>query len=211
LQRPVAARRRVVHLDGPRLRQGTTDALDTNSTEMEVVVVRITRCIAALVLAAAPSIASGQNPTANPNSMAMPGARAALVRAAFVGQSFQRLMMVDAASMFLARTGDLQLTDAQVTRLAAIARRAETRQNAIHARVDSAIAVHHMNQMDGDGGPSATTFSRVVLPLLTLTNAELKAQHEDDREAFSVVNADQLATAFELMAGHHGACAVQDK
>jgi len=39
-------------------------------------------------------------------------------------------MMMDAASMFLAHTGELQLTDAQVTRLAAIARRAEAREKA---------------------------------------------------------------------------------
>ena len=45
-----------------------------------------------------------------------------------------QMMMMDAASMFLAHTGELQLTDAQVTRLAAIARRSEARQKAMHAR-----------------------------------------------------------------------------
>jgi hypothetical protein len=35
------------------------------------------------------------------------------------------------------------------------------------------------------------------------TEAERKAQHEDDREAFSIPTPDQLATAWELMSMHH--------
>jgi hypothetical protein len=36
------------------------------------------------------------------------------------------------------------------------------------------------------------------------TEAERKAQHEDDREAFSVPTPDQLATLWEMMRMHHG-------
>src|SRR5690348_4438541 len=43
-----------------------------------------------------------------------------------------------AAEMLLAHTGDLGLSDAQVVRLAAIARRAETRRSGLRAAMDSA-------------------------------------------------------------------------
>src|SRR5687768_10433401 len=43
-----------------------------------------------------------------------------------------------AAQMLLAQTGELELTDAQVVRLAAIARRSESRRRALRAAMDSA-------------------------------------------------------------------------
>lgn len=112
-----------------------------------------------------------------------------------------QMMMMDAASMFLAHTGELQLTDAQVTRLAAIARRSEARQKAMHARMDSAMTAMHGQMEARDGGaPGAMMMMRMSMP----TEAERKAQHEDDREAFSVPTPDQLATAWEMMRAHHG-------
>ena len=109
-------------------------------------------------------------------------------------------MMMDAASMFLAHTGELQLTDAQVTKLAAIARRAESREKAMHARMDSAMA-HAKAEAghDGMGDGMMMMRMRMFMP----TEAERKAQHEDDREAFSIPTPDQLATAWELMSMHH--------
>ena len=108
--------------------------------------------------------------------------------------------MMDAASMFLAHTGELQLTDAQVTKLAAIARRAESREKAMRARMDSAMS--HMKAEaghDGAGEGMMMMRMRMFMP----TEAERKAQHEDDREAFSIPTPDQLATAWELMSMHH--------
>jgi hypothetical protein len=109
-------------------------------------------------------------------------------------------MMMDAASMFLAHTGELQLTDAQVTRLAAIARRAESREKAMRARMDSAMS-HAKAEAghDGNGEGMMMMRMRMFMP----TEAERKAQHEDDREAFSIPTPDQLATAWELMSMHH--------
>jgi len=115
-------------------------------------------------------------------------------------------MMMDVASMFLAHTGELQLTDAQVTRLAAIARRAEGREKAMRARMDSSMAtMHERVEAPHDGMPAeklmmVMRMMRSPMP----TEAERKAQHEDDREAFSVPTPDQLATLWEMMMMHHG-------
>ena len=108
--------------------------------------------------------------------------------------------MMDAASMFLAHTGELQLTDAQVTKLAAIARRAESREKAMRARMDSAMS-HGKAEAAHDGMGDGTMMMR--MRMLMPTEAERKAQHEDDREAFSIPTPDQLATAWELMSMHH--------
>ena len=111
-------------------------------------------------------------------------------------------MSMNVASMFLAHTGDLQLSDAQVTRLAAIARRSETRQKAMHAHMDSAMTAMQQKvevARDGNGAPRAAMMMRMPMP----SEADRKAQHDDDREAFSVPTPDQLATAWEMMRGHH--------
>ena len=107
--------------------------------------------------------------------------------------------MMDAASMFLAHTGELQLTDAQVTRLAAIARRAESREKAIRVRMDSAmVRARPEAGQDGMGEGMMMVRMRMFMP----TEAEQRAQHEDDREAMSIPTPDQLATAWELMSMH---------
>ena len=144
----------------------------------------------------------------------MPAERRVEVRAMVAARDGMRPMMMrggmggmhgmsmDAASMFLAHTGELQLTDAQVTRLAAIARRSEAREKAMHARMDSAMTSMHARveaQRDGNGEPRAAMMMRMPMP----SDADRKAQHEDDREAFSVPTPDQLATAWEMMRGHH--------
>jgi hypothetical protein len=110
----------------------------------------------------------------------------------------QQGWMMDAASMFLAHTGELQLTDAQVTKLAAIARRAESREKAMRARMDSAMS-RGRSEAGHDGDDMMMVRMRMFMP----TDAERKAQHEDDREAFSIPTPDQLATAWELMSMHH--------
>jgi hypothetical protein len=124
-----------------------------------------------------------------------------------MGMAGMRPMMMDAASMFLAHTGDLQLTDAQVTRLAAIARRSEAREKAMRARMDSSMAAMHERVVeaphDGTPGARATMVMKMMRSPMP-TEAERKAQHEDDREAFSVPTPDQLATLWEMMRMHHG-------
>jgi hypothetical protein len=114
----------------------------------------------------------------------------------------EAMMTPDAASMFLAHTGELQLTDAQVTRLAAIARRAEAREHAMRARLDSAVVAFH-ERADGSDDGDGVAREMLVTRLPMATEAELRARHEDDREAFTVPTPDQLATAHELMQRYH--------
>ena len=195
------------------------------------VVVRIPILFGALTLvASAPCVLSGQNtpsPATAPPSPppmrhdvgAMPAQhRVEARRAMGVAEKMSRvraigrmggmhdMMMMDAASMFLGCTGELQLTDAQVTRLAAIARRSEARQRAMRSRMDSAMTA--MRSMDygesvSDGGAPPRAMAMSMVRMVMPTESERKAQHEDDREAFSIMTPDQLATAWEMMGRHH--------
>jgi len=163
----------------------------------------------ALALAAViPGILSAQNPAPAPTyrhpamaeAAAAPAERRMVIRSMLDRPMMAPAMMMDAASMFLGCTGELQLTDAQVTKLAAIARRSQARQDAMRARMDTAMT--SARSMDGgqDGGaPMMMVMLRRAMP----TDAERKAQHEDDRDAFAVLTPDQLATAWESMSMHH--------
>ena len=163
-------------------------------------VVKMMKLSSALALVAMiPCIGGAQRPAA-------PAARDMVVRT-MVGPRTMPAMMMDAASMFLGCTGELQLTDAQVTKLAAIARRAESRQAAIRSRMDSAMTVIRSGP-DGAAmprdGAAAGGMMMTMMRMPMTTDAERKAQHEDDRDAFAVLTPDQLATAWEMMAKHHG-------
>jgi hypothetical protein len=155
-----------------------------------------------------PCVLSGQNP-APPSpmvvhraAMAGPIERRMLVRGVADRGMMHDMMMTDAASMFLGHAGDLQLSDSQVTRLAAIARRSASRREAMHARMDSAMMTAHarMGSAMHDGADGAAMMM-VSMPMLS--SADRAAQHTDDRDAFAVLTPDQLATAWELMASHH--------
>ena len=184
------------------------------------------RCIKLLsalsLVVSAPCVLSGQNPApASPppaprrEAAPMPAERRMEVRSMVMAKAGMRPMMMrdgggmhgmgmNVAEMFLAHTGDLQLSDAQVTKLAAIARRSEARQKATQARMDSSMKSMHervevSRDGNGNGAPRAMMMMRMPMP----SEADRKAQHEDDREAFSVPTPDQLATAWEMMRGHH--------
>ena len=125
-------------------------------------------------------------------------ARAAM--ADYGGMRGGAMPMMDAASMLLGHTGELQLTDAQVTKLAAIARRAEGREKTMRTRMDSVMTRTRGEAMtDGMADEMRMVSFRMAAP----SDADRRAMHEDNREAFSIVTADQLATAWELMAMHH--------
>lgn len=98
-----------------------------------------------------------------------------------------------AASMLLAQTAELKLTDAQVTRLAGIARRSADRRAANRMAVDSLRTQFRPNaQGERPAGPPAAA--------RTLMERVRTQQHEDLRDALAVLNPDQQATAFEHMA-----------
>ena len=95
--------------------------------------------------------------------------------------------------MLLSQTGALQLTDQQVVRLAAIARRAEDRRRALRTRLDSL-------RPRFAPGDSATRRQRPAAPPMDILEREREAAHNDLREALAVLTADQQARAWEMMA-----------
>lgn len=98
------------------------------------------------------------------------------------------------AEMLLAHTGALGLTDAQVTRLAAIARRSEARRAGLRASMDSA------RQRFAPGQPVDTAARRQFRARM-FADAEKarEAARVDQRDALAVLNADQQARAWNLV------------
>ena len=106
----------------------------------------------------------------------------------------------DAASMLLAHTGDLKLTDAQVTKLAAIARRAADRRKSMMSTMDSLRA---KNPPPVGAAPEP----RQGPPPAALAHMEKMrdAAHVDLRDAITVLTPEQQAQGWEMMArGAHG-------
>ncbi len=103
------------------------------------------------------------------------------------------------AEMLLARTGDLGLTDAQVTRLAAIARRSAARRASMRASRDS---------MRARFTPGTRPDSATRRQLMERTRAEMQRAQEqaraDRRDAIAVLTAEQQARAWEMVANRGG-------
>jgi len=107
------------------------------------------------------------------------------------------------AQHFLAHTAQLQLNDQQVTRLAAIARRAESRDQARRTAFDSLRARSMTSSAD-----SATRAARRMELANSMRTAMERARderHADLRDALAVLNADQQARAWELRTAGRGA------
>jgi hypothetical protein len=130
--------------------------------------------LAALALAAAPLAAQDPPPMGGPGSGPLPGGPP---------PGPPMAPPPPAADFLLGHTGELRLTDAQVVRLAAIARRAAERREA--------------------GRPAAGQQPDA---------ARMRQQHEqmrdqdraDLRDALAVLTPDQQARAWEMMSMHHG-------
>lgn len=103
-----------------------------------------------------------------------------------------------AAEMLLSQTGALQLTDAQVVRLAAIARRSEERHRALRTRLDS---LRPPRRAPGD----STARRERMEPPTGLLERERDASHADLRDALAVLTADQQARAWEMMSARRSA------
>ena len=101
------------------------------------------------------------------------------------------------ASFLLARTGELKLSDAQVTRLAAIARRADDRRRAIGAQLDSLRPAPGRALRDSAARAERDRVADRMRPALDRLREQ---EHADLRDAISVLSADQQATAWELVA-----------
>ena len=99
------------------------------------------------------------------------------------------------AQMLLANTGELGLTDAQVVRLAAIARRAETRRAALRSSMDSA------RQRFAPGQQVDTAARRQFRQRMQADmDKVVEAARVDQRDAIALLNADQQAKAWDLVA-----------
>ena len=105
------------------------------------------------------------------------------------------------AAMMLAQTGELKLTDQQVTRLAAIARRGADRHRAMRGSLDSLMQAEHARV--GTGGQ---TMAPHAMP--EAARAMMQRAHDDERgdvrDALSVLSIDQLTDAVMLLHEHMG-------
>ncbi len=102
------------------------------------------------------------------------------------------------AEVFLAHTGDLKLTDVQVTRLAAVARRTEDRRRALRASMDSA------GPMRMHARPDSATRMRMMERMRTTMDREREQSRADLRDALTILTPDQLATAWEMRSPDRG-------
>jgi Spy/CpxP family protein refolding chaperone len=102
------------------------------------------------------------------------------------------------AEFLLSQTGDLKLTDAQVTRLAAIARRSAERRQALRTQMDSARGQMPRGQRP-DSAMRAQMRQRVeqMRPAMDRLREQSQA---DRRDAIAVLTPDQQATAWERIA-----------
>ena len=112
-----------------------------------------------------------------------------------------------AAEQFLARTGELRLTDAQVTRLAAIARRSQERRRAMAARLDSlaprplvpprdsATRAPRRAPMDSVARAARQAGVERVRSMMEQQREQARA---DLRDALAVLTPEQLAIAWEM-------------
>src|SRR5688572_23256356 len=98
-----------------------------------------------------------------------------------------------AAQMLLSQTGELELTDAQVVRLAAIARRSEARRRTLRASMDSAQA-----RFGGQPGDSVARRQFGQRMQADMQRAE-EQMRIDQRDAIAVLTADQQAKAWNIV------------
>jgi len=105
----------------------------------------------------------------------------------------------DPAQFLLAHTGEFKLTDAQVTRLAAIARRSADRRRSLRAQMDS------MRPQRGpaEARPDSAARARMRQQFEQMRPAmqRLRAQSQADRrDAIALLTPDQQAQAWERIA-----------
>ena len=105
----------------------------------------------------------------------------------------------DPAQFLLAHTGELKLTDAQVTRLAAIARRSADRRRSLRAQMDS------LRPERPAGGARPDSAARVRLrqrfDQMRPAMERLRDQSQADRrDAIAVLTPDQQAQAWQRIA-----------
>jgi hypothetical protein len=107
--------------------------------------------------------------------------------------------MDDAASFLLAHTAELKLSDSQVTRLAAIARRTADRRQAAMRSMDSVMT------RGPQPGDSARRGRMTPPPQVRAMMDRMREQHHADlREALGILTPDQQATGWEIVSMRGG-------
>jgi len=100
------------------------------------------------------------------------------------------------AQFMLAHTGELDLTDAQVVRLAAIARRQEARRRSMRAAMDSA-----RERFGPQSAPADSASRRQFRDRMRVDFARVRDQAQaDQRDAIAVLTPDQQARAWNMVA-----------
>jgi hypothetical protein len=103
------------------------------------------------------------------------------------------------AEMLLSHTGELKLTDQQVVRLAAIARRAADRRRAFRTRLDSLRAANPpAANAPGANPPAAGQPPAPSGPLAAQLTQMREQERTDLRDALAVLTPDQQAQAWEM-------------
>jgi LTXXQ motif family protein len=152
-----------------------------------------------LFLAAAAGTAGAQRPAGPPPGAPAPGG--APMRAGPIG---------DPAQFLLAHTGELQLTDQQVVRLAAIARRTQARRTSLRARVDSLRTARPAPGVPAPNDSARGRMRRMAPPpevveqLRTQQRQIVEQQRTDLRDAITVLTPDQQATAWMMVSARGG-------
>jgi hypothetical protein len=104
----------------------------------------------------------------------------------------------------LSHTGELQLTDAQVVRLATIARREESRRQALRASRDS-LRARRMTAPTPNDSAARSRRLETMMEERRVARERLQTQQRADlRDALAVLTPDQQARAWEMRAG--GGC-----
>ena len=148
--------------------------------------------LTAMVCAAASGVTLGaQQPRGQMDPGPMPGPR---------GMGASRGGAVDDPAQFLlAQTGELNLSDAQVTRLAAIARRSAERRRALRVQMDSLRAQRPAGAVRPDSADRARMRLRFDQMRPAMQRLRDQAQ-ADRRDAIAVLTPDQQARAWERIA-----------
>lgn len=105
-----------------------------------------------------------------------------------------------AARFMLAHTGELNLTDAQVVKLAAIERRAEARRSATRASMDS-MRTRMMAQPVPTDSAARLARRNTMMSTMQATRTRMQEQQQADlRDAIAVLTPDQQAKAWQIVA-----------
>ena len=106
--------------------------------------------------------------------------------------------LANSAEFLLSQTGELRLTDAQVTRLAAIARRSAERRRAMRERLDS-LRPERTPGTRPDSATRAQLRQRAeqMRPQMERLREQMQAER---RDAIAVLTPDQQARAWERLA-----------